>query len=91
MKELEKKVQFYESESLRTRFRKGTDCCRPMCGHESDMENNQNFFSKAEHVVWKVDHMMAVYKSLNLIPLCFDHQQQKDSIFTYQVGLNLDV
>ena len=49
------------------------------------------FFSNAEHVVWKVDHMMVVHKSLNLswISLCFDNQPQKDSIF--HLVLNLDV
>ena len=29
----------------------------------------------------KVGHMMAVYKTENLISLCFDHKPQNDSIF----------
>ena len=49
MKELEKRFNSMSQNLWGRRFRKGIGCCRPMCGHQSDMENNQNFFFRRQN------------------------------------------
>ena len=72
-------------------FRKGTDCCRPICGHQSDMENNQNFFRRQNTWFEKLTTWWRFIRAW-ICFLCVSITSRKNILlFTYQEGLNLDV